>query len=559
VQSGITLSFTYDALGRQLNQTGPNGTMSSVWDVAGRRTRLNYPTPSGGGNLYVTYTHDTLGNTLLVRENTGSPNVVTTLATYAYDSLGRRSSVTFGNGTVQSFTYDAASQLTQLTNNLAGTTNDLTLGFTYNPAGQITSNSRSNDLFASNSHYNIDRLTSVDGLNRILQNGTVNMGYDGRGNLTSSGTSAYTYNADNLLTDGPGGAFLKYDVLGRLRRSGGNGAPDTQYQYDGINLVAEYNASNTLQRRYVHGSGTDEPIVWYEGTAISATTRRYLMRDERGSITSVSDSTGTLLARNRYDEYGIPDPANLGRFGYTGQTWLPELGMWYYRARLYSPTLGRFLQTDPIGYGDGMNMYAYVGGDPVNFVDPLGLFAGLGGDPAPDPDDIVVTGHRRPREFCEIQQNRNSPRCNEGIIRPGDITIDPSCSAIRDILDSPEGRRAAADVINRSTRRHPDNGRREHGTWLGRNWGGRVFSTPIFTDGMQTEMSANGRRSNASRGAWYSNWPQGRSTPDILLHGHGNNQRGSSASEADRLAAEALDIFVAAVNVNGRITCAVPR
>jgi len=299
-QTGHTLSFTYDALGRKTSETGPLGTVASEWDIAGRRTKLTWP-----DTFYVTYDHLVTGETIAIREN-GAASGIGVIGTIAYDNLGRRTSLTLGNGAVTAYHYDPVSRLDELKLDFAGTADDLTSTFAYNPASQIVSTTRSNDAYAWTGHGSGTTTAtsnsipqSANGLNQI-ESWVSALDYDAKGNITSDGTYTYGYSSENLLTSlansAPGAiqsaSTYAYDPLMRLAViDSTNSALDASLGYDGQDFVYE-GLSAGRTRRYVRGPGVDEPLVAYLVTS-TGTSRLWYQADERGSIVRNSNDSGT--------------------------------------------------------------------------------------------------------------------------------------------------------------------------------------------------------------------------------------------------------------------------
>jgi len=201
--------------------------------------------------------------------------------------------------------------------------------------------------------------------------GTVNtFGYDNEGQQTTKNGATYGYDNAHRLTS-IGTTAYSYDGVGNRLRATRNGVT-TRYVYDAAgNLLAEANASGAIQKYYIHAKGL--------AAMVTAGGQLYVYHfDGSGHTVALTDANKAIANTYAYSPYGkvfgqqetIAQP-----FKYAGQVGVMDEGndLYYMRARYYDASVGRFISEDPSGFGDGPNLYAYVGGNPITAIDPTGL------------------------------------------------------------------------------------------------------------------------------------------------------------------------------------------
>jgi RHS repeat-associated protein len=413
-----TINFTYDSIDRLKQVDYPRGqAVSYAYDASNNRTQIAYP-----NGAVIDQSYDGVNR---LSQITRSGKMV---ARYSYDQLGRVTRRDLGNGSFTAYSYDLASRLLDLVNKksssevissfsytydnignrltmttLAGTTQ-----YTYDPTNQLTQVLLPD---GSSISYNLDSAgnrSSVVGdgsatsyttnnLNQYTDVGGDTYTHDANGNFksktTAKGETVFNYDFENRLiqVETPTETIkYTYDPFGRrISRTTSTGT--TNFIYDDKRIIFETDGSGSGQASYIFGIRIDEALLMTRGNIDF-----FYAQDGLGSVANLFDSSENIIESFSYDAFGTPSKQSKVKnpFFFTGREFESETGMYFYRARYYSPETGRFLSPDPEGFSEGPNLYLYASNNPITFIDPSGL-----NSVPPHNRGLACAGHQL---FCEV-------------------------------------------------------------------------------------------------------------------------------------------------------------
>ncbi len=415
-----SVEFEYNAFNQVTAEVQDGKRIEKFYDANGNLEDLAYP-HAGGFVVHRTYNGLNLPDSIKDQSQNN-------IAGFAYNLNGRVAAMTLGNGIEESLSYnDRGMEGNRIYADINNTTL-YSMETVYDGMGNIFSEAieRAISTTPTLATEQYEKQYGYDDLNRLTfeqkgtadtvqwqhdpvgnwtytnQNGSpeervpnevneysnvtgMTPGYDARGNMTSDGAKTYEYDWANRLvavktSDGIAIATYRYDALNR-RVTKSYAGQTTAYIYNGGQVIEEYE-DGQFQRSFVYGIYIDDPIMMED----NAGNRYYYLKDRQYSVTALIDENGNSVETYKYTAFGlmtildgqgvtISESTVDNPYGYTGRRWDGESGLWYYRNRMYSAKLGRFMQRDPAGYMDGLNLYAYVRNNPLRYLDPAGLTA----------------------------------------------------------------------------------------------------------------------------------------------------------------------------------------
>ena len=335
-----------------------------VYDDMGRIQRMVYNKSTRGWiPYYINYVYDSSGR-VTVREAFGGGQWNLSPAFYEYDELGRLSCEITFDGSTNNYNYDLAG------NRIA------------------TYNSYNSPIISYSTPTNNNRLATWGSNGSMIYDNAGCVTYLTRNTKTNINSLSLSWNGEYQLYGvevdlGDNYIYFEYDSLGRKFYRSDNETCE-YYIYDGMNLVADYDAVNCrLLRTYTYGPGVDNIQSMTIYNEDDTTETYYYIKDASNTVHVLVDEDGLIVEYYYYDAFGnlkiknenyqwIPKSNYGNRFLFQGREYDYDTALYYFRARWYEPETGRWLSPDPIGISGGLNLYAFCGNDPVNFVDPEG-------------------------------------------------------------------------------------------------------------------------------------------------------------------------------------------